>query len=246
MTINKVDVMGVPFVDTSMDSFIKHLHESHLEKESKAFVITANPEIVMYASEDVGYRSVLNDADYITPDGIGIVKAARILGTPIKERVSGFDIMCNLLQIANENRSSVYLLGTKEEVLQSAEANIQATYPNVDIIGSHNGYFDWDDNDIVNEIQQLRPDMIFVALGLPRQENWIAENIHHFDKGIFMGVGGSFDVFAGIVKRAPVIYQNLHLEWFYRLVKQPSRARRMLALPRFMFKVFEQKVKGKK
>ncbi|WP_408007890.1 WecB/TagA/CpsF family glycosyltransferase [Pseudalkalibacillus sp. A8] len=246
MKLNKIDVMGVPFIDTSMDSFIKHLYESHIVNDSKAFVITANPEIVMYASEDVSYKNVLNDADYVTPDGIGIVKAARILGTPIKERVSGFDIMCNLLQIANENRFSVYLLGAKEEVLQSAEANIQATYPNVDIVGSHNGYFDWEDNNIVNEIQQLKPDMVFVALGLPRQENWIAENIHHFDKGIFMGVGGSFDVFAGIVKRAPVIYQNLNLEWFYRLVKQPSRARRMLALPKFMIKVIGQKVKGRK
>lgn len=243
-SMKQVRIMGVPFAHTDRASFVKLLNE-HIELQKKAFVVTANPEIVMKANEDLSYMRLLYEATYITADGIGIVKAAQLLGDPLPERVTGYDTMIDLLKLADQRGYSIYLLGAKEETLTLAIENIQKSYPNVRIVGSHHGYFDWENNQIANEIKALKPDMTFVALGMPRQEKWIAEHIDQFDRGVFMGVGGSFDVIAGTVKRAPDIWQKFHLEWLYRLLKQPSRFMRMMALPRFAIKILIQKLTGK-
>ncbi|WP_088104294.1 WecB/TagA/CpsF family glycosyltransferase [Halalkalibacter urbisdiaboli] len=243
MSDQRVSVLGVDFLHTTMNEMVARLAK-HLEQEDKTFVVTANPEIVLYAEEDEDYRGYLKKATYITADGIGVVKAAAMLGTPLPERVTGFDMFMELLALANERQYSIYLLGAKDEVLQKTIAEIERQFPQVNIAGSHHGYFDWEDPSIENEIQAAKPDMVFLALGFPRQEKWIAEKMDSFEKGLFMGIGGSFDVLAGEVKRAPVFWQKIHLEWFYRLVKQPSRWRRMLALPIFAGKVWREKRKG--
>lgn len=243
MAEKKVSILGVPFVRLTKKELVRQLDE-RIQTGQKAFVVTANPEIVMKANEDRNYMDTIRQADYITADGIGIVKAAQILGDPLPERVAGFDTLVDLLQLADQKRYSIYLLGAAEEVLEKTVANIQKDYPNVNIVGFHNGFFDWENNSIDEEIQSRKPDLIFVALGLPRQENWISQNLHKFEKGVFMGVGGSFDVLAGAVQRAPEFWQKVNLEWFYRLLKQPSRWRRMLVLPKFALIILSKKVKG--
>lgn len=237
-------ILGVDFVNSTQSGFLNTL-SGHLEREEKTFVVTANPEIVMKVREDAQYRDVVQKANYVTADGIGVVKAAGLLGNPLPERVTGFETFIGLLEIANEKGYSIYLLGAKDEVLQRTIAEIMTQYPNVKIAGAHHGFFDWSDDHIPNEIKRTKPDLIFTALGVPRQELWIGENMDKFEKGVFMGIGGSFDVLAGEVQRAPEIWQKMNLEWAYRLMKQPSRWKRQLSLPHFALKVIQQKVTGK-
>lgn len=243
MSDERIQILGVSFINTTLDGMVAKLH-NHIIEGKKAFVVTANPEIVLHAKNDADYMKMINKANYVTADGIGVVKAAGLLGKPLPERVTGFDMFMKLLNLANEEGLSIYLLGAQPEVLQKASEKINSQFSNVKIVGSHHGFFDWKDPKIPNEIKTSKPDLVFVALGLPRQEKWIAEHIDQFEKGVFMGIGGSFDVLSGMVKRAPEIWQKLNIEWLYRLVKQPSRWRRMLALPIFAAKVIQQKVKG--
>lgn len=239
--MERVTILGIPFINVTQEEFVDKLDE-HLQNEDKVFVVTANPEIVMKANEEEEYRNIIQQATYITPDGIGVVKAAKLLNKHIPERVTGYDTMVALLQLAEEKQYSIYLLGGTQDTIEKAEANIRKKHSNIKIVGTHNGYFDWENNNIQEEIKKKKPDLIFVALGVPRQEKWIAENLPQLEKGVCIGVGGSFDVFAGTVERAPEIWQKANLEWLYRLIKQPSRWRRMLALPRFALKILKMKV----
>lgn len=241
--MKQVTIMGVPFLHTDQQQFVSLLVD-RIEKKEKTFVITANPEIVMKANEDAEFMSYIQKATYVSADGIGVVKAAQLLGSSLPGRVTGYDTMVKLLSIGNEKRFKVFLLGAQKDTLEKTVENINKTYPNVEIVGAQDGYFNWEQNDIAERIATTKPDLVFVALGVPRQEKWIAEHFDEFTHGIFIGVGGSFDVIAGTVKRAPVFWQKLNLEWLYRLLKQPSRFGRMLSLPRFALKVFKLKLSG--
>ncbi|MBS4174181.1 WecB/TagA/CpsF family glycosyltransferase [Bacillus sp. FJAT-49736] len=236
-------IFGIPIIHTDHKSFINTL-ENRIKSEHKSFVVTANPEIVMKANQEKEYAEYLKRADFITADGIGIVIASKILNQPLPGRVSGTDMMVDLLERANDHQYRVYFLGAQPDVLELFLENVHKQFPKVEIVGSHNGFFDWNDNTIKEEIQSLKPDLVFVALGVPRQEKWIAENYDSFQKGVFMGVGGSFDVVAGVVKRAPKAWQKMNLEWLYRLIHQPSRWKRMLVIPVFLFKVIGQKFRN--
>ncbi|PLR78260.1 glycosyltransferase [Bacillus sp. V3-13] len=236
-----VKILGTNFINTTLKDFTKVITQRIIENK-KTFIVTANPEIVMHAEANSDYQMVLDQADFITADGIGIVKAAALLNRPLPERVAGFDLMIELLKVANNKNLRVYLLGAEETVLLKAVDHIHTNYPNVIIVGHHHGFFDWDDPSLAENMKQLNADLIFVALGFPKQENWIYQNINKFDKGIFMGVGGSFDVLSGNVKRAPLVWRKLNIEWLYRLLKQPSRWKRMLVLPKFIIKVLEKKI----
>ncbi|WP_017756472.1 WecB/TagA/CpsF family glycosyltransferase [Calidifontibacillus oryziterrae] len=238
-----VSILGVSFIDTNMKDMVARI-EQRLLNHQKTFIVTANPEIVMKVLQDSTYKQYIDKANYVTADGIGVVKAAQILGNPLPERVAGYDLMRNLLTVVNEKKLKLYMLGATEETIQKAVQTIKIEFPQIDLVGYHNGFFQWEDQAMINEILEKQPDLILVALGVPRQEKWIAENIDTVEKGVFIGVGGSFDVLAGTVKRAPAFWQKLNLEWLYRLLKQPSRWRRMLALPHFALKVYEQKITG--
>jgi len=212
--------------------------ENRIHQQEKTLVVTANPEIVMYAKDNPKYKTLLsNEADYITADGIGVVKAGEILKTPIKERVTGYDLFLDLLNMANQKHLSIYLIGAKQEIIELAVKRVREEYPNISLVGYRNGYFDLDDQTVQQAIIDKAPDMVFAALGFPRQEYFLADLKHKLNKGYLMGIGGSFDVFSGITKRAPVWMQDLHLEWFYRLLKEPTRFKRMLVLPKFIQKV---------
>lgn len=236
----KINVLGVKFNNFTQQEFIQQLIDDSNHHRNR-FVVTANPEIVMAAQRDRNYQKIINDASYVTADGIGIVKGAQILGTPLAERVTGFDTMLGLLTFADQNHKKVFFVGGKPEVISKLKVKINDKYPHINVVGTYDGYFD-DETPIVNAIHQSQPDFVFVALGFPKQDFLIA---HHRDvaKAIWMGVGGSFDVLTNQVKRAPAFWINHHLEWFYRLMQEPSRLKRMLVLPRYLIQVYITKLK---
>ncbi|KAA0565873.1 WecB/TagA/CpsF family glycosyltransferase [Bacillus sp. CH30_1T] len=241
MKNESVQILDIPFVNKTKDDIVNDLYNQYLKEEKKAFIVTANPEIVMHARTDTDYLYTLSKADYIIPDGIGVVIASRLKKQPLVERVPGFELMEELLTLSNEHPFRVYIVGAKPEVLEKAVVNVKKKYPNLHLVGYHHGYFEDENEEIIHGIQESEPDLVLVALGFPRQEKWIKENMSRVQKGVFIGVGGSIDVLAGHVKRAPVIWQKVHLEWFYRLLQQPSRWRRMVVLPQFIFHVLKSR-----
>lgn len=226
-----VSILNVPFIKTTNTAFVTQLQQD-ISAHRNRFVVTANPEILMYAREHPDYQRVLKQADYVTPDGIGVIQGAQILGTPLPERITGYDTLLALLKWGAENHRRVFLLGAKPAVLKQVVATVTADYPGLVIAGALDGYFD-DEHAVVDQIVAAKPDMVFVATGFPKQEFFIARFRDRLD-GLWMGVGGSFDVLAGAVKRAPQFWQNHHIEWLYRLIKEPSRFKRMLVLPRYL------------
>ncbi len=206
-------------------AFIADL-KMNVKEDRKTFVITANPETLMIGTENPVFDMILKSDDtIIVPDGIGVVKAANILNIPIKERITGVEIVQELFGILNEEKKSLYLLGAKREVIEALVAKIRVDYPNVNIVGYQDGYVQ-DKDAVFEEIVTLKPDAVLVALGIPAQEILIHRYYDRFDKGIFIGVGGSFDVLSGTKKRAPEIFIKLNLEWLYRITKEPKRFKR--------------------
>lgn len=236
---SKVTILGIPFDNMSRKEFLRCLYERLIENQ-KTFLVTANPEIVMYANQNKDYYDLLMQADFIAPDGIGIVKASQKLGKPIHERVPGFELMLGLLEIADLEKKNVYFLGAKEEIIELTIGKVKERWPNLNIAGYHHGYFDHDDPKMIHMVKETDPDIVLVAFGYPRQEKWISRYLDQASKGIAIGVGGSFDVLSGKTKRAPRLVQYFHVEWLYRLIRQPSRYKRMSVLPKFLQEVHNQ------
>ncbi|MBC1398488.1 WecB/TagA/CpsF family glycosyltransferase [Listeria fleischmannii] len=234
MMIKRVEILGIPFIHTTQDEFIARLLQDALDNK-KRFVVTANPEIVMNARDDLDFKQVVLSADYITPDGVGILMAAKQQGNPLPERVTGFDTMQGILTQAVKHNLKIYFLGAKPDVNKAMQEKLKECFPALKIAGCRHGYFNLQESaEIVQEIKNTGADFVFVALGSPAQEKWIMSHFNTFEKGIFMGVGGSFDILSGTVKRAPKIILKLRIEWIYRFVTNPSRWRRFFAIPRFM------------
>lgn len=226
-----VDILDVPFIKTTENNLLPVLTD-RISQRVNTFVVTANPEIVMYAQTDASYLANIQSADFVTPDGIGIIKGAQMLNTPLPERITGYDTMLRLLSWGDAHHQSVYLVGAKQAVIEAVVKVVTKRYPNLKIAGSHNGYFQ-NFESIAEDIAHTQPDMVFLAVGFPKQEQLIAQ-FRHVNDGLWMGVGGSFDVLSGQVKRAPEFYQKHHLEWFYRLITNPARFKRMLVLPHYL------------
>jgi N-acetylglucosaminyldiphosphoundecaprenol N-acetyl-beta-D-mannosaminyltransferase len=205
--------------------FLKLL-DKRIEDNKKTFIITANPETLTYAESDEEINKMLNDKDnLIVPDGIAIVKAANILKIDIKERITGFDICEHLLEYASINKKKVFLFGSKQEVIDGMKDVISTKYKGIDLVGTENGYVK-DKDKVFERIIKLKPDIVMVALGIPNQEKLIYKYLNDFKKGIFIGVGGSFDVISGTKKRAPKLFIKLNLEWLYRITTEPKRLKR--------------------
>ncbi|WP_202079417.1 WecB/TagA/CpsF family glycosyltransferase [Caldalkalibacillus salinus] len=241
-----VNVLGIPFSKMDMTEttqwITKRLHTLRTDMAHTHHIVTANPEIVMFTTRDAELKRIVQDADLVTPDGTGIVWAANHLGDPVPERVAGYDMLHQVCQTSQEKPFSVYILGANEEVNRKAAEKIRALYPQIDVVGRKNGYYHPDDEEaIVRQINAAKPDLLLVALGCPRQEQWIAKYKETLQAKVAIGVGGSLDVLAGEVKRAPVLWQKLRLEWLHRLLSQPSRWKRQLDLPRFVLKVRKAK-----
>ncbi|CFX03403.1 Glycosyl transferase WecB/TagA/CpsF [Syntrophomonas zehnderi OL-4] len=209
-------------------------------------IITLNAEILYQAQDNEDLLNVINAADLVTPDGIGIVWAGKKLGYPFLERVTGIDLLYLICEEAAQESWKIYMLGAAPNVAETAAKQLTQKYPGLKICGCHDGYFASDETDqIIEDIKKSQPDILFVALGAPKQEFWIKEHKDALSVPVLIGVGGSFDVVAGIKERAPEWVIKANLEWLYRLVKEPSRFKRQLALPRFTVEVLKQKAKTK-
>jgi len=197
--------------------------------------------------EQPSYMSMMKQADLIVPDGAGVVWASGYVGNPVKERVPGIEVMQELLALAEERGWGVYLLGASSEVIGAAADNIRAKHPRLVLSGVRDGYFgEQEDASVVEAIREANPRLLFVGRSADRQEPWIAKHKEALGVPVIMGVGGSFDVLAGKLKRAPKFFIKLRLEWFYRLLQEPYRYKRMLVLPKFAMKIIREKEKVQK
>ncbi len=240
----KTEILGVRFDDLTQQEAAQQGRQL-LEEDKFHYVVTPNPEFLLAAEKDPEFRRVLNAADLVLPDGIGVVYSAKILGTPLKERVPGIEFAEAMLSALNEMGGRLYLLGAKPGVAEEAGRRICARYPALVLCGTHDGYFK-DEQAILPEIAAAKPDLLFVCLGAPKQEKWMARWGQHTGAKLAIGLGGCLDVFAGNVRRAPEQWQKLGLEWAYRLKKEPKRIGRMAKLPLVLVKAAGQRIRPDK
>ena len=241
--MEKVNILGVLVDKISAEEASCKIMEM-LKEDRPHSVFTPNSEIIFMAYKDSEFREILINADILSADGIGVVYASKILKNPIKNRAAGYDIACLLIEKAEKSAHRLFLFGGKEGVAEAAKENLEKKYPFLQIVGTHNGYFKpEEESEIIQKINDSKADIVFVCLGAPAQERWIARCADKTSARVFMGIGGSLDVFAGTAERAPKFWCDMGLEWLYRLIKQPWRFWRMLALPKFAITVF---LKGRK
>ena len=231
----RVDVLGVGFDNLTLVEAVERGCQL-LRTEETHYVVTPNPEIVEVCREDPAARAAVNGAALVLPDGIGVIRGAAMLGTPLKERVPGIEFAARLLERMAGEGLSLYLLGARPGVAETAAERLKAQYPGLRIAGVHDGYFR-EDGPVVEEIRKSGADAVFVCLGAPKQELWMAKNGPATGAKLLCGLGGSLDVFAGTVKRAPKFWREHGLEWFYRLCSDPRRLGRMMKLPLFLVHV---------
>lgn len=236
----KENYLGVDVSPLTYDNITDDL-AVRMANGEQSTIIAINPEKVMTAQKDPLIKDLINSSTYQIADGVGILLASKIRGGAITSRVTGVDMMERLLGFASANGHPVYFYGAKEEVVKKAAENIKTAYPAIQIAGYTNGY-DTDEDGLVARINNSGAKMIFVALGSPKQELWIQRNMPRLPNvQVFQGVGGSFDVFSGTVKRAPLVFRKLGIEWLYRLLKSPARLKRQTSLPIFLFKVLRSR-----
>ena len=238
----QINIMGVDFDSLTLSEAVDRA-EALISERRAAYVVTPNPEIVMTCWENLDAMEAVLNADLVLPDGVGIVYGAKILGTPLKGKLPGIDFAAELMRRMASRGGRVYLLGAKPGVAEMAGLRMQEQFPGLIVCGTHDGYFQ-EDAPIIEEINALQPDLLLVCLGAPKQELWMRRNRPVMKVGLMAGLGGSLDVFAGTVKRAPALFQRLGLEWFYRLIKEPWRFKRMMKLPKFLFACIGKKLRG--
>lgn len=231
----KENILGIDVTPLDYGELISSIMKD-IDQGRKAFIVAINPEKIMKAQKDPDLKKLLNRATYQIPDGIGVIIASKLKGGNIRSRVTGIDLMMKLCQKASQNNKSVFLYGAKPEVVEEARNRLIKQFPGLRVAGVIHGYEN-DQEKILSTINLAKPDILFVGLGSPRQEYWILENMDKLNVHIFQGVGGSFDVISGNLKRAPEALQKIGLEWFYRLIKEPWRWRRQLVLVSFLYRV---------
>lgn len=228
----RIDVLGVGFDDVTMAEALAR-GEAMLCGEGTHYVVTPNPEIVEACRADAEAMAAVNGADLVLPDGIGVLYGAKILGTPLRERVPGIEFGTGMLERCAALGKRVYLLGAKPGVAETAAQKLCARFPGLCIAGTQDGYFT-DDALAAAAIKESGADLAFICLGAPKQELFMARHGAETGAKLLLGLGGSLDVFAGVAQRAPEFYCKHNLEWLYRLMKNPSRFGRMLKLPLFL------------
>jgi len=211
-----------------------------LRQEGAHYVVTPNPEIVEVCRENPEAMEAVNGADLVLADGIGVIKGAAMLGTPLRERCPGIEFAAGLMEKMAGEGLSLFLLGAKPGVAEQAAEKLAEQYPGLKIAGTHDGYFK-EDGPVVETIRSSGADCVFVCLGAPKQEFWMRKNGSATGAKLLCGLGGSLDVFAGTVERAPKFFRDHGLEWFYRLCKDPKRIGRMMKLPLFLIHVKQEK-----
>ncbi|MDC3416693.1 WecB/TagA/CpsF family glycosyltransferase [Aquibacillus salsiterrae] len=241
MTQQKETILGVNVSDETYTTIAKKLFLA-IEEKKQSFIVAVNPEKIIKASKDPELKELINSADYQIPDGVGVLIASKLQGGNISNRITGIDLMNTLIGVAAKQQKRIFLYGGKPGVAEAAKQKLIQMYPDLKVAGVIDGY-QKDNQLIIDTINAAKADLLFVAMGSPRQEEWIRANRDKLDVSVFQGVGGSFDVVAGNIKRAPASFRKLGLEWLYRLMIEPWRMKRQLALPLFLVEVFKQKNK---
>ena len=241
MPLKQVEILGVNVNSLTMAQAVEAVQQFIAEKKV-ALVATANAEMLMRSTQDGELKDILNQADLVVPDGAGTVWAAGHLGEPMPERVAGFDLAQELMREAPARGDRIYFFGSAPGVADKAKAKAEELYPGIQVVGTRNGFFtEADEPGIIAEIKAARPDILLAALGVPKQEKWLKKHMQELQVPVSIGVGGTLDVMAGVMERAPLWMQKAKLEWLFRGLKQPSRAGRLLALPKFVLKVVASK-----
>ena len=241
MSFPIVEILGVPVASLTMGEAVEQA-ERWMDERRGALITTANAEMIMNATRDEELLDILRSADLVVPDGAGTVWAAHHLGHAMPERVAGYDLTQALLKRAPEKKRRVFFFGSAPGVAEKARQKAEALYPGIQIVGVRNGYFsEAEEPEIVREIRDAEPDLLLAALGVPKQEKWLKKYKAELGVPVSIGVGGTLDVMAGTTKRAPLWIQKAKLEWLFRGILQPKRAGRLLALPKFVFRVHASK-----
>ena len=240
----KTEILGIQFDNLSREE-AKAAGAAMLRSQDFHYAVTPNPEFILAADKDLEFQKILNKADLVLPDGIGVVYSAQILGRPLKGRVAGFDFACDMLDVLDQLGGRLYLLGAKPGVAGEAGRQILEAHPNIVLCGVHDGYFK-DSDPVARQVAEARPDLLFVCLGAPKQEKWIARFGLLTGAKLAIGLGGCLDVFAGNVERAPEKWQKAGMEWAYRLMKEPKRIGRMAKLPLVLVKAARERTVGRR
>lgn len=240
----RVEVLDVPVDCVTMDQAVQWADARARGYEPQA-VIAVNPEKVIKAQSDPELLRLLRSAGLLIPDGIGVVFATRLLRLGYSERVPGAELMPRLCALAATRGYRVFLFGASPEVNSAAVARLREKFPGLNVVGTQHGFVPGTEMPtVIARINEAKPDFLFVALGSPKQELWMAQYLPQLHVKVCQGVGGTFDVLAGRVKRAPWLFRTVHLEWLYRLLSQPSRLMRQTALPLFAFQILRKRVFG--
>lgn len=235
----KEQILGVQVNTENYDQLIPKVFRN-IEDKKKSLVVAINPEKLMKAKEDPELKALLNRAEFQIPDGIGVIIASKLQKGTIRSRVTGVDMMDRVVREAARTGHAIFLYGANPGVADKAAQQLQQTYPDLIVAGTQDGY-EPDTDKVIDIINKAQPSILFVAMGSPKQEQWIEQHRDKLHPTLYQGVGGSFDVLAGNVKRAPAVFQRFGAEWLYRLLKEPSRLQRQMNLPKFLFEVFKQK-----
>lgn len=237
----KVTILGVPVDAITMGEAVARI-DGFIEKRTPVLVATANAEMLMRATHDGALRRILQGAAMVTPDGAGTVWAAHHLGHAMPERVAGYDMVQELMREAPAKHRRIFFFGSAPGVAELAKKKAESLYPGIEIVGTRNGFFsEKDEPGIIEEIRKAKPDLLLAALGVPKQEKWLYAHKDELGVPVSIGVGGTLDVMAGVMKRAPRWMQKAKLEWLFRGMLQPKRAGRLMALPKFVLKVHHAK-----
>lgn len=233
----RVPLLDVGISPVTMETTLQRVRE-FIAEGGPHLIVTSNATALIQAQEDPELRSIINQADLVTPDGAGVLWSAKVLGLPLLERVSGIDLMQELCRLAAQEGYRVFLLGAAPGVAEEAARRLQERFPGLQVAGTHHGYFGpEEEEEVLERIREAQPDILFVAFGIPKQEKWIWRHRERLQVPVCLGVGGSFDVLSGRIPRAPLWMQRWGLEWLWRVWKEPRRLPRLAALPRFVWEV---------
>ncbi len=233
-------ILGVPVHRVRMQEALATL-ERFIAERTPHLVITADANAILIALEDPEFHALIQNADMVTPDGAGLIWAGRYCRQPFPERVSGVDLVWHLTRLSHENGYRLFFLGSAPGVAERARQNLLAEFSNAQIVGTAHGYFCPEEEPaILQQIRACQPDVLLIAMGMPRQEKWAHRHRDTLGVPVMIGVGGSFDVYAGVVKRAPRWLQKSGFEWLWRLIQDPRKIRKVRNLPRFAWRVLTQ------
>lgn len=235
--LEQATILGVPVHRVRMEQALRTI-EQLITTRTPHLVITADANAILIALDDPEFHRLMREAALVTPDGAGLLWAGRYSGQPFPERVSGVDLVWRLTQLSHERGYRLFFLGAAPGVAERARENLLRQFPRAQIVGVHHGYFSAEQEpEVIAQIRAARPDVLLIAMGMPRQEKWAYRHRQALNTPVMIGVGGSFDVYAGVVKRAPRWLQQSGLEWLWRLIQDPRKIKKVRNLPRFVWRV---------